>query len=377
MRPLDPWDGRPPPSPPRPPWEGQYLDIADVSEADVLALLPAILPFLRAPVSIEGHKSLNNGGLLTSFANSKQAAAAATLVHCLQGQSRSAAAVMAHLLASHTMPTLAQAHAHLARRRPALCVNPGFLLQLAWLEDHMQGRGLLSEYRVSLLADNAPVMASSSSLTAARVLVDRIDATVAAVGAAVGAAATRTGQWRCRQCRQALFSSSDVVRHGHTAVLAAAARMVAVAEGATQEAEAFYNYARVFRARPMLHCQRVGKKEGGKSKGQQQPPLQGRGQEEEEEQGDCPWVYVQPPGWTMPALLPDATAAAVASLRCPGRHCGRALGVAERLGCGGAIPDCECGAALPLYVVRFRRQLVFEEQEEEGMSIAGKGTNQT
>lgn len=309
-------------------------------------------------------------------------------MHCLVGQSRSAAAVLAYTLLLHhptTTMTLAAAHAHLTTQRPCLCVNPGFLLQLAWLEDHIHGRGTLAEYRVALLAEHAPVLAATSSLAAARGVVDRIDTTVAGVDAAVAPFRTegKDREWRCRGCRCVLFTSGDVVRHGHAAAQAAAARMMEVAGAAPPATAAFYDYARVWAARPLLHLRtQYSKGKKGKGKGK------GRTAGTEPSDSPCPWVYAQPPAWTLPLLLPredDATATSGGGggipLHCPGRHCGRTVGVGARLAncnAGGALAECECGAATPLCIVRFQRALVAAmvvpeeegEGEEEGLCIS-------
>ena len=89
-----------------------FPKILDVEEQDLLSsLLPSLLPFLAATTPAD-----------------------TILVHCQAGQSRSVAAVLMYLIIYQGL-TLVDAHAQVARSRPGVCVNTGFLRQLLFLED--------------------------------------------------------------------------------------------------------------------------------------------------------------------------------------------------------------------------------------------------
>lgn len=89
-----------------------FPKILDIEEQDLLSsLLPTLLPFLAATTPED-----------------------TILVHCQAGQSRSVAAVLMYLIICQGL-TLVDAHAQVARSRPGVCVNPGFLRQLLFLED--------------------------------------------------------------------------------------------------------------------------------------------------------------------------------------------------------------------------------------------------
>lgn len=314
--------------------------------------------------------------------------APATLVHCLVGQSRSAAAVLAHLIlpTTQTTPSLVAAHARLAARRPALCVNPGFLRQVAWLEDYVRSEATAAEYRVALLWEHGPVLSAAATAAARQGVVGRVDATVAKVTAAVApfvpSGVGKCGVWRCRQCWFALFTVNDTVRHGHAVGRTAVARMALMAEAAPPAAAAFWGYAREFGARPLMHVRGAGKAKAGRgqkgSKGGKGVGDDGNAEKEIDADAECPWVYTQPPKWALPALLLDqggsGAGAAVVSLHCPGRHCGRAVGVAAPLANVNALTACECGSPTPWVVARFQRRVVVLEAEvEEGVGGTGAG----
>ncbi len=94
------------------------VPVCDVPEADLAPLLPAAVDFIA----------------------SARAAGGTVLVHCLAGVSRSAAVVLAYLVASQRWP-LAQALAHLRNLRPTVSPNLGFMGQLvAWDKQQQQCR---------------------------------------------------------------------------------------------------------------------------------------------------------------------------------------------------------------------------------------------
>ncbi|EWM28667.1 dual specificity protein phosphatase 12 [Nannochloropsis gaditana] len=86
-------------------------DLLDVEDQDLLSAAPSLLAFLSATTSSDS-----------------------ILVHCQAGQSRSIAAVLMYLIVCKGMD-LVDAHAQIARCRPQVCVNAGFLRQLLFLED--------------------------------------------------------------------------------------------------------------------------------------------------------------------------------------------------------------------------------------------------
>ena len=125
------------------------------------------------------------------------------LVHCVYGQSRSAAAVLAYLLAlpgladgdtawRHTLP---EALALLTLARPVICINPGFLAQLFLLAQlGPTGRGSAAAVRLlqqteRRLRGEPPVHAAHGILPAPAV-----------------------GGVRCEVCRQQLCGEEDAVR---------------------------------------------------------------------------------------------------------------------------------------------------------------------
>lgn len=257
----------------------------------------------------------------------------------------------------------------------------------------MTGKAAIAEYRLVLLAENAPVLRAAGTAAAVLRVAERVDATVAGMAAVVapfvrrgGGGVGDGGVWRCRQCRYALFTEHETVRHGHAAGKAAGARLAAVAEAATPAAAAFWGYAREFAARPLLHARKAGGKGEAKKRKAKGAGVGGacRGWGGGEgESKECPWVYTQPPAWALPSLLPTpapapakggggAAAAAVMSLHCPGRHCGRVVGVAVPLTHVDALTECECGAPAPVVVVRFQRRLVVWCAGEAGI-VGGQG----
>lgn len=69
------------------------------------------------------------------------------LVHCFAGRSRSATVTCAYLLAKERL-TLDAALEHVKVRRPAVCPNPGFLIQLRRYEATLQQQALSSPQHV-------------------------------------------------------------------------------------------------------------------------------------------------------------------------------------------------------------------------------------
>lgn len=198
------------------------IDIADLAEEDLLQHLPSILSFLTTGDDGEKH---------------------AFLVHCVQGQSRSVAAVLAFLFVSTKNLTLHKAYAHVASRRPSLCINPGFLRQLLWLEDYLHGNSNIGEYRIALFAAHRAVFRKASPSAAAACL-EKLEEVVRTLEEALldwksqrkGREVQRTtteeqgsdeneeeedvedqdhkdDDYCCRQCRQRLFTTKDLVRH--------------------------------------------------------------------------------------------------------------------------------------------------------------------
>jgi hypothetical protein len=84
-----------------------FPGLLDVPETSIMKAIPESCAFLS--------RILNSGSK--------------ALVHCVYGQSRSAALIAAHLV-SHSGLTLEEALTTLKRAHPSVCINPGFLSQL-------------------------------------------------------------------------------------------------------------------------------------------------------------------------------------------------------------------------------------------------------
>ena len=96
-----------------------------------------------------------------AFISAGLAAHEAVVVHCVYGQSRSAAVVAAYLLSTGT--PLDAALALIKAKRPTTCINPGFMAQLLLVE---RGGGLASA-AVRLIRSTYPSAAPSAFSTGA------------------------------------------------------------------------------------------------------------------------------------------------------------------------------------------------------------------
>jgi hypothetical protein len=128
-----------------------------------------------------------------AFVHAALAAGEAVVVHCVYGQSRSAAVVAAYLL-STGMP-LDAALALLQAKRPTTCINPGFIAQLLLVEC---GGGGVASAPVRLICSTYPAAALTSSAAS---LVD----------APTGASSAARGSLQCKACKHVLGSCGDVV----------------------------------------------------------------------------------------------------------------------------------------------------------------------
>lgn len=242
--------------------------------------------------------------------------------------------------------------------------------------------------------------------------------------------------YHCRHCHHRLFTTQDLVRHGQEATQAALARVAAVT-AITWGAAEWYGYEEEFLRQPLLHVKplpmsyyggkppkkKKQKKGGGGGKGK------GKGgggkkeevvvveEEEEANEGrkECPWWYVQPVEWVLPLLFPSSLSSGSrrVSIACPGRHCGAAVGMLERRMCkkqedkhedeeeddgnrekgkekeeeeaDGEDVVCECGTAVPLVMVRFKKEqcvyvpstLAKEDEEEEDEEEEEEGVEES
>ncbi len=330
--------------------------ILDVDAQDLLAtVLPLVLPFLS------------------------EAAAAhhPTLVHCAAGQSRSVAAVLAYYMVCEGQG-LVDAWRCVARSRQGLNVNPGFLRQLNWVEDHRQGVPTASaEYRLyllDLLPQQSTVIPSHADATT------KLEAGHQALWGLLDTYHYHPIQedkeeWvgRCRHCQYPLFSTSDQVRHNEPSRMKEALARVAAISEVSPETAAFAEYERAFHQQPLLHLLPLPHQRGPKRK-----KGGGKEKEKEKEKTSCPYYYVCPPEWALPLLLASLKegegggggGGGMVCLRCPGRHCGAAVGSMQAfVGGAGALDVCDCGGNLPRVVVRFNRvdvaQPAREEEEEE------------
>jgi len=429
-------------------------DILDVEEQDLLSsLLPSLLPFLAS----------------TTPADS-------ILVHCQAGQSRSVAAVLMYLMIFQEM-TLVEAHAQVARSRPGVCVNSGFLRQLLFLEDfsglhaysqrdtergiqtkkkeeHKSLPSALSktnrhatntdlsrksartssfswaaEHRLYLLSHLFRATCRLSSLDPLEIEEkiknehNEIIRLLTKFGRAnfsgppekkeeEGGGKEEVGGWvaHCRHCRQVLCTEKDAVRHTGVEIDELKRRTRACVREIAEvvpAAGSVWEYERGFERQPVLHLLPLShsivksrKKENAEREVKRRKLEKGGKEEgggegaEEDSITTCHYRCVYPPQWVLPSLLASeggggnggaaggskkgkkngggggGREGGMASIRCPGRHCGAVVGSMQARPQEGGREGgevCECLEALPLVVVKFGEEaLVIERVEEKG-----------
>jgi hypothetical protein len=128
------------------------------------------------------------------------------LVHCVYGQSRSAATIMAYLITSGL--TITEAMEKMVQCNPSTCINPGFLTQLCFLSEcpkyleSKEFRLLMMSYPLSLGGQTAAASAPSKQ---------KIDfAEEETVCSNTDIASYAGDQLICRQCKTALATGESV-----------------------------------------------------------------------------------------------------------------------------------------------------------------------
>ncbi|CAH1272576.1 DUSP12 [Branchiostoma lanceolatum] len=129
------------------------------------------------------------------------------LVHCLQGVSRSAAVVAAHLMQAERW-SCDQALQHIRQVKPDVRPNDGFMSQLMLYESMGcrvdQSRVEFKQYRLEHLAQQFHEQGQVESSTFASDPHERPD---------TSGNVSNTALFRCRKCRRGLFRSDSIMEH--------------------------------------------------------------------------------------------------------------------------------------------------------------------
>lgn len=234
------------------------IEIADLSDADLLSHIPSYITFLSSASRPPNQDAEDDDDDDDSSPSQRHQQQQPTLIHCVHGQSRSVAAILSYLMINQGKK-LEDAYALVAQSRAQICINPGFLRQLALLNDlvlaeNRNRRRAWGEYRSSMVAD---IMAYPHRPEASQ-LIENLAMSVKALEETIvigqkhhvydatdddcvqqGEAdeemadadeqdddeeeeddddgikkADKNSKWKCRGCQQELFSDDDILRHG-------------------------------------------------------------------------------------------------------------------------------------------------------------------
>lgn len=174
-------DCKPLPIEKRSEFEYKYVNALDMDDTDILSRLQECIDFIQ--------RGREEGGIL---------------IHCLEGQSRSATIVLAYMMQKLDM-TLTEATSMLKKSRPGIKPNDGFHEQLELFENMGSvvdtASPIFKMYRLAILSQKIQTAQVYGNLPVESMAADPTQSTGVGV------------LYKCRKCRRPLFRESAVFPH--------------------------------------------------------------------------------------------------------------------------------------------------------------------